>query len=336
MPRFVKNSTGEIRFAHYGTGDYWNLFKSNSWSLDQSANKDKEIPHQGTPGGVIKSSIRAAYMIEPATGTQDSGVVVVSPDADWGNDAQIADIYGGAQAFLVLKEDPDGSSTLDDLVLFRVNGRGGMGLTGGIHCATGLRKRPTDPTPTYGLHVDPSTDSTGVIIEALVGGTQPILVTYNNVGEESVRIGADGNMKVQQGLEVFEDPNSSVIQRWYDQSSVEKATMDDLGGLLVYKGDASGELYLGKQFGSPSIRLGISDTNAVYIHKSAAKTMMLNPGSAGIIKINDGQLEMDEIAEPAAPAADTARLWIEDNGAGKSRLCAKFNTGAKIVLATQP
>lgn len=45
---------------------------------------------------------------------------------------------------------------------------------------------------------------------------------------------------------------------------------------------------------------------------------------------------MREIADPAAPAANDARVYIKDNGAGKTQLCVRFNTGAVQVLATQP
>lgn len=47
-------------------------------------------------------------------------------------------------------------------------------------------------------------------------------------------------------------------------------------------------------------------------------------------------IDIAEIAEPAAPAANQVRLFIKDSGAGKTQLCAKFNTGAVQVIATQP
>jgi len=47
-------------------------------------------------------------------------------------------------------------------------------------------------------------------------------------------------------------------------------------------------------------------------------------------------VEMAELTAPAAGAANTARFYVEDNGAGKTRLVVKFNTGAAIVIATQP
>jgi len=50
-----------------------------------------------------------------------------------------------------------------------------------------------------------------------------------------------------------------------------------------------------------------------------------------------GFQEMTELAaDPPAPAVDTGRLFLRDNGSGKTQLCVRFNTGAVQVLATQP
>ena len=46
--------------------------------------------------------------------------------------------------------------------------------------------------------------------------------------------------------------------------------------------------------------------------------------------------EWDEIADPAAPSANKARLYSRDNGAGKTQLVVRFPTGAIQVLATEP
>ena len=41
-------------------------------------------------------------------------------------------------------------------------------------------------------------------------------------------------------------------------------------------------------------------------------------------------------SSPAAPAADHARPFVQDNGAGKTQLCVRFSTGAVQVLVTEP
>jgi hypothetical protein len=46
-------------------------------------------------------------------------------------------------------------------------------------------------------------------------------------------------------------------------------------------------------------------------------------------------MEMVEIGTPTAPGGNRARLFIRDNGSGKTQLCVRFHTGAVKVLATQ-
>lgn len=43
-----------------------------------------------------------------------------------------------------------------------------------------------------------------------------------------------------------------------------------------------------------------------------------------------------ERATPSAPGINTARLFAQDNGVGRTQLCARFNTGATQCFATEP
>jgi len=47
-------------------------------------------------------------------------------------------------------------------------------------------------------------------------------------------------------------------------------------------------------------------------------------------------LDMAEMAAPGAPFANQARLFVRDNGAGKTQLAVVFSSGAVQVIATQP
>jgi hypothetical protein len=49
-----------------------------------------------------------------------------------------------------------------------------------------------------------------------------------------------------------------------------------------------------------------------------------------------GYHQFSEVADPAAPAANGARLYARDNGSGKTQLTVVFATGAVQVLATEP
>ena len=45
---------------------------------------------------------------------------------------------------------------------------------------------------------------------------------------------------------------------------------------------------------------------------------------------------MAEMTAPAAPAANSVRIYAEDNGSGKTRLMALFATGAAQQIAIEP
>ena len=47
-------------------------------------------------------------------------------------------------------------------------------------------------------------------------------------------------------------------------------------------------------------------------------------------------VELSEIADPAAAAANSLRLFARDNGSGKTQLCVRFPSGSIQVLATEP
>jgi hypothetical protein len=77
--------------------------------------------------------------------------------------------------------------------------------------------------------------------------------------------------------------------------------------------------------------------------------LFTKPDGAGItqraVLDSDGNLiwtspsfqEIIEVTlEPPAPAANRARLFLRDNGGGKTQLCVKFSTGAVQVISTQP
>jgi hypothetical protein len=58
-------------------------------------------------------------------------------------------------------------------------------------------------------------------------------------------------------------------------------------------------------------------------------------GGGRQVNIGNQYLYWSERADPAAPGADEALLYLRDNGAGKSQLVIRFSTG-DVVIATQP
>lgn len=68
----------------------------------------------------------------------------------------------------------------------------------------------------------------------------------------------------------------------------------------------------------------------------------LNSSADGFLTIssNDesvgGVISLPERTAPSAPAANGAYIYTEDNGAGKTRICALFSSGTAQCFATQP
>lgn len=87
--------------------------------------------------------------------------------------------------------------------------------------------------------------------------------------------------------------------------------------------------------GSDQVAIGSGATaahsNAVALGKGTATT------ATDQVNLGARHIEITELAaDPAAPALNGARLFTRDNGAGKTQVCVRFNTGAVVVIATEP
>jgi hypothetical protein len=65
--------------------------------------------------------------------------------------------------------------------------------------------------------------------------------------------------------------------------------------------------------------------------RAAANVLRVTNGSTG-----GGAMQLTEMTAPAAPAADNVRIYAEDDGAGKTRLMARFASGAAVQIAIEP
>jgi hypothetical protein len=68
---------------------------------------------------------------------------------------------------------------------------------------------------------------------------------------------------------------------------------------------------------------------------SAASVMQLNTG-AGAGSGYGASMEFFEMTAPSAPSANGARIYVEDDGAGKTRLMVLFATGVAQQIAIEP
>ena len=150
------------------------------------------------------------------------------------------------------------------------------------------------------------------------------------VGETSVSLGADA---VAVGRAASTGSNSSAI------AVGAGATVTGSNGVAVGTSSLA-------QASAVAIGLvSVAVTNAVAIGREAsaghsnsvALGRLSVTTAADQVKIGVRHIEYTELAvDPEAPAANSARLYARDNGAGKTQLCVRFLTGAVQVLATEP
>jgi hypothetical protein len=98
-------------------------------------------------------------------------------------------------------------------------------------------------------------------------------------------------------------------------------------------GLALGEINVGSAFkygwssGGSAFASGLDTA----LERAAAKFVKVTDGSTG-----GGGFEFTEMAAPGAPAANKAYFYADDNGAGKTRIMARFATGAAVQVAIEP
>ena len=64
--------------------------------------------------------------------------------------------------------------------------------------------------------------------------------------------------------------------------------------------------------------------------------VILGTSGQALLLDGGGGIEMVERTAPAAPGGNRVTIYAEDNGAGKTRLMCKFNTGAAQQIAIMP
>lgn len=110
------------------------------------------------------------------------------------------------------------------------------------------------------------------------------------------------------------------------------------GGSNFQSGKADGVHIYGAQASGLPPKLFIqNETNtAVELYSDAASLLKTNANIAQAGAGTYHEFLENGTTDAAAGAANTGRLFVKDNGAGKTQLCVRFNTGAVQVLATEP
>lgn len=89
-------------------------------------------------------------------------------------------------------------------------------------------------------------------------------------------------------------------------------------------------------FASQATRTSFNNPDVALKRYAPGVLTIMNGLEGGAGNNGGASLECIEQAAPSAPSTDRVRIYAEDNGAGKTRLMAKFATGAAQQIAIEP
>ncbi len=151
--------------------------------------------------------------------------------------------------------------------------------------------------------------------------TDVLRVVRANFSSQYVVFGGTGNIDVVGG-----NPFQILI------GGSEKARVDATSGhLLLNTTTDSAQL---------TVQSAAADTIGLVVNSAASATANLaefrNNGTAKHTIGPNGEMTLTEQTAPSAPAANGGILYLEDDGAGKTRLMILFSSGASQQIAIQP
>jgi hypothetical protein len=283
----------------------------------------------GTTPGSAPINILGGLVVKPLS-DDDAGIVVEITDANYA-----ASTHANYGTFPIMVLDKHTSETiLGNAIRFYVTANGDIQGQGWQHLAVGQADATMRGAtlPNQAQWIQPAIDIAGHVITQPAAGTKDLIYISNNGGSTTYfAVGSTGQARHAVGsvgaptITFDGDLDTGVYHP--AANVVGLAAGGSLGAqvtsnLTTVAPATSVMVSLGSYFGLPGCAFGNPADAAVY--RSAA----------GIVGVTSA-LELTEMAAPAAGGVNTARLYAQDNGAGKTQLMVKFNTGAAIQLAIQ-
>jgi len=194
-------------------------------------------------------------------------------------------------------------------------------------------------------HADPvrANDPNDVVLGTSNSATTTTAITNNSNGAAVFAAYATDSAT---GIGLYANTIASIAVRGFSHSTLVAATSGysngNCSGVYGYSGTgiepaapANTGVYGYAAQGSSSRGVSGESPDGHAIHGESSGS-----GWAGYF---DGRIltkryvELVEMSSPSAPSDNNrARLFIRDNGSGKTQLCVRFTTGAIQVIATQP
>lgn len=132
------------------------------------------------------------------------------------------------------------------------------------------------------------------------------------------------------------------------EGATPEITIDASSGNPGVNFSSGGEIKWTIKYNATDNKLAIADSasnEVINIWKNAGITIgeTVSSSADGAIEIepnaggtDNGWISMNEISDPGNAGLNAVRIFAKDNGAGKTQLCASFNTGATQCFATEP
>lgn len=160
--------------------------------------------------------------------------------------------------------------------------------------------------------VGSSSTSVGVSADATGIGAVALGASAQATGNQSVSIGQTATAS---------QPEAVALGRNASSTQAEATALGDTAAVNAAQGTAVGANSTVSSGNTGSVALGYGTAT------TASKQ----------VQVGDRHFELAELsADPAAPAADRARLFTKDNGSGKTGLYVRFPTGAVQQIAIEP
>lgn len=224
----------------------------------------------------------SAHVAVIPSGDLQSGIIVKAGGPTWGGMAAGGDPdYGKGQFISFHKWNSDGLlGDPNDTLMFRVDKTGGLGLTGGMHVATGLRQ-DVGYSVTQAVWINPNLNTTHVAMTGTAGQTLPFIYCSDSVGgmlfevfpnggvesagDFAARFGTDqqvaiGNVAGFASIN-FGDDNTTFLARTSVSTYLQVTNhLQAVGELIAEVGQTDKQVVIGSQFGTYA---GISFGTAV-------------------------------------------------------------------------
>jgi hypothetical protein len=183
----------------------------------------------------------------------------------------------------------------------------------------------TSSTPSERMRIAPDGVVTFSNDVTLAAGSQDYLLTNRSVNL-SIEAQSSGSNSILELFAADGDGTDSVGFNFFGVGTADSTTNRERM-LMQYTASATQYEIATEADGSGTLRDLVIYTEG--------NTDQLKIETGGNVSMT-GALELAEMSAPGGGAANTARLYAVDNGAGKTQLVVVFNTGAAQVLATEP